>query len=360
MNQSKFSSVKGGTSSFTSWNSSSHQEVFHRSAFHAVGLGLAVMLVGCSSEAIPEPSGSGGETTHLPPAGGGGGSEYSESGGAAIGGTNATGGALSTGGSNHGEGGSSGGSASQSGEVGEATGGTNGDANFGCEEGNILCEGFESYPLGDAPGGDWSAVSRGSGAVVVDGERAFSGDKSLHVTGKLNADHAYITTPVEDSEVAHVRFMMYTASYPASSGVHTRLALLGLSNAASGSPYTSYSLATYNGLAMERVNSIYLRDTGTRLDDSKLQNRWVCFEFGVDKTGGDGNVKVHIWIDGQNLSLSPAGSSSHGQTSNSWDPVVFEMFMIGLYGYQSDSQLADYWIDDLLVTRDRVGCPAVE
>jgi hypothetical protein len=179
----------------------------------------------------------------------------------------------------------------------------------------------------------------------------------LHVTGKLNADHAYITTPVDDSEVAYVRFMMYTVSYPASSGVHTRLALLGLSNAADGSPYSSYSLATYNGTAIERVNSIYLRDTGTHMDDPKLTNRWVCWEFGIDKTGGDGNVAVHIWVDGRDLPLSPAGSSSHGMTAATWDPVVFEMFMVGLFGYQADNQPADYWIDDLLVTSERVGCP---
>ena len=40
--------------------------------------------------------------------------------------------------------------------------------------------------------------------------------------------------------------------------------------AASGNPYTSYSLASYNGIAIERVNSIYLRDTGTKLNDRKL------------------------------------------------------------------------------------------
>lgn len=353
MNQFLSSRAKGYTPYFVFLNSYGRGLVRRGNAFRTVGLNLILMLVGCSSEAISDASGTGGETTSPQPVGGSGGSDLSHSGGAPTGGADSTGGAMSAGGS-------SGGSLSGSGGVGEATGGTTADVNTGCEEENILCDGFEDYPIGEVPGGDWSANARGAGAVEVDGERAFSGDKSLHVTGKLNADHAYITAPVEDSPVAHVRFMMYTASYPASSGVHTRLALLGLSNAASGSPYSSYSLATYNGLAIERVNSIYLRDTGTKLDDPKLTNRWVCFEFGVDKTGGEGNVKVQIWIDGRELSLSPAGSSSHGQTSNSWDPVVFEMFMIGLYGYQSDSQPADYWIDDVLVTSERAACPAVE
>jgi hypothetical protein len=68
-------------------------------------------------------------------------------------------------------------------------------------------------------------------------------------------------------------------------------------------------------------------------------------------------VEVHIWVDGRDLPLSPAGSSSHGMTAATWDPVVFEMFMIGLYGYQADEQPADFWIDDLLVTPERMGCP---
>jgi hypothetical protein len=30
--------------------------------------------------------------------------------------------------------------------------------------------------------------------------------------------------------------------------------------------------------------------------------------------------------------------------------------MLGLDGYQDDAEVADYWIDDLSVTPQRVGC----
>jgi hypothetical protein len=73
-------------------------------------------------------------------------------------------------------------------------------------------------------------------------------------------------------------------------------------------------------------------------------------------SGGVGKVKVNIWVDGKALSLSPAGSSSHGQTANSWDPLAFEVFMLGLDGYQDDAEAADYWIDDVSVTPQRIGC----
>jgi hypothetical protein len=152
--------------------------------------------------------------------------------------------------------------------------------------------------------------------------------------------------------------MYYGVSYPASSGVHTRLARLGTTEAASGDPYTSFSLASYNGTAIEKVNSVYLRDTGTKLNDPKLLNRWACLEFGVDMSGGVGKVKVQIWVDGRELKLSAAGSSSHGMTSASWDPIALEVFMLGLDGYQVDAQVGDFWIDDISVTPQRVGCKA--
>jgi hypothetical protein len=39
-------------------------------------------------------------------------------------------------------------------------------------------------------------------------------------------------------------------------------------------------------------------------------------------------------------------------------PITLEMFVLGLDGYQEDAQLADFWIDDLSVTPQRVGCQA--
>jgi hypothetical protein len=248
-----------------------------------------------------------------------------------------------------------GGSAGASG----AAGGPAGGANAGCGSDAIICEDFEQYPAASAPAGGWSPTLRGEGKVVVDSTRAFSGKQSLHVTGKLIKDRANISRPIQTaSPTAYVRFRYYGTSYPASAGVHTRLARIGTAEAASGDAYTSYSLATYNGTAIEKVNSIYLRDTGTKLNDPKLLNRWACLEFAVDMSAGAGKVKVQIWVDGRELKLSAAGSSSHGMTSPSWDPISLEVFMIGLDGYQDDSQVADFWIDDLSVTPQRVGCEA--
>ncbi|HVY25626.1 MAG TPA: hypothetical protein VHB79_03715 [Polyangiaceae bacterium] len=239
-----------------------------------------------------------------------------------------------------------------SGSAGMAADGT-------CGQGAILCEDFEQYVDGSTPGGNWTATQRGNGKIVVDATRASSGKQSLHVTGRMNADRANISLPIHtDSQTAYVRFMLYTASYPASAGVHTRLMRIGTTQAASGTADTAYSLSSYNGTAIEKVNSIYLRDTGTKLNDPSTLNRWRCWEFSIDKSGGIGKVKVELLVDGRALPLKEAGSSSHGMTSPSWDPIPFEQFMLGLDGFQADEQPADFWIDDLSVTPQHEGCQA--
>lgn len=281
------------------------------------------------------------------------------SGNVTVGGGLIGGGASGNGGTSSG----SGAVAAGSGGAPPGGGGSGGAAvpNGACAGDAILCEDFEQYVDATAPGGGWTPAVQGNGKVVVDASRAFTGKQSLHVTGKMNADRANISKPLQtQSPTAYVRFMLYATSYPASSGVHTRLMRIGTAQAKSGDPDSSYSLASYNGTAIEKVNSIYLRDTSTKLDDPKLLNRWTCWEFAVDRSGGVGKVKVHLWLDGKELTLAAAGSTTHGMTSASWDPIPFELFMLGLDGFQVDAQPADFWIDDISVTPQRVGCKAAQ
>jgi len=213
---------------------------------------------------------------------------------------------------------------------------------------------------GAAPGASWKATVRNAGVINVETARPFSGRNALHVTGMMAADRAYVEMPMlTAAKTIHVRFMMYTLSYPSSSGVHTRLLRIGTAvGTAAGTAENSYGLASYNGTSIEKVNSIYLRSTSTHFNDDALKNRWVCWEFEIDKTGGMGKVVPHIWVDGKELGLSVAGSASHGMTSPSWDPIPIEVIVMGLDGFQPDPVRADFWIDDLIVNSQRVGCPA--
>ena len=325
--------------------------------------------VGCAPDVPSDPTadtggagvsgGTGGlDQTSGAPGGGGGasggtGGSAGDSGGASGPGGRATGG---TGG-----GGGSAGTATAGTATGGAAGGASGPS---CPVGAFLCEGVETQMVGAAPGAPWVPDTLGNGKITIDTSKSFSGHNSVHVTGTLTngfkGDRANIATPMAiDSKTVWVRFMMYTASYPGSSGVHTRLMRLGTAaEAALGSPESSYSFATYNGTAIEKVNTVLQRSAGTKLNDSANKNRWICWEFEIDKTGGVGKVVPHIWLDMKELSLSPAGGSSHGGTSPSWDPINIEIFIMGLEGYQVDPIPADLWIDDVIINSQRVGCPA--
>ena len=338
-----------------------------------IAIAISFGLVGCVPSASSDelPTGTGG--AGLPGGTGGGSGGAVATGGAAgpgTGGAPGSGGAASgggdepgaTGGTTTGSGGASGGAAGDSAGRGGAAGGiaAGGAAGRECSSGALFCEGFEAQPAGAAPAGTWTPTVRGGGQITVDTSRPFSGQKALHVTGMMNSDKAYIQTPLAISATTiFVRFMMYTAGYPSSSGVHTRLVRIGTAaGTAAGTAENSYSLSSYNGTAIEKVNSIYLRDTGTHFNDAGNKNRWICWEFEIDKTGGAGKVTPHIWVDGRQLSLSVAGSASHGMTSPSWDPIPIEVLVMGLDGFQPDPVRADFWIDDLVVDSQRVGCPA--
>ena len=289
--------------------------------------------------------------------GSGGGVSPGTGGGSGIGGAvAATGGAPGipgSGGVTPGRGGAAGSGAG--GATISGSGGSGAQPGLTCTPGAFVCEAFESYTVGSAPTGIWSTTVRGGGAITVDSTRAFTGTKSLHVTGVINGDVAHITTPLAISaNTVFVRFMMYTIGYPSSSGVHSRLARLGTS--ADSGPDSAYSLSSYNGTAIEKVDSIYLRSVSTHLNDANLLNRWVCWEFEIDKTGGVGKVVPHIWLDGTALALAAAGSSSHAGTSTSWDPIAIEKFTLGLEGNQPDAVKGDFWLDDVAIASQKIGC----
>lgn len=252
----------------------------------------------------------------------------------------------------------SGGSAPGSGGAGTAGSNTGGaPPGVECPAGSFLCEGFEAYPTNAPPTGIWTATERGTGSIKVDDTRNASGSKALHVTGTIKADIAHITTPVTfDANTMFIRFKMFTIGYPSTSGVHSRLARIGTKK--DTGPDSSYSLASYNGTAIEKVDSIYQRSVDTKLNDDAYKNRWLCIEFEIDKTGGIGKVQPHIWFDGKALALAPAGSTTHAGTSASWDPIPYELFTIGVEGNQDDPVSGNFWIDDLVIAPARIGCPA--
>lgn len=368
-------------------------------------------LVGACAQSLPvTPSGAGGSTGGGGGSGGssaqgaagvsgGGGSSIAGSGaGDAIGtggqasgtggnagdgggGASGTGGSSGAGGSSAGAGGAAG-TSGQAGAAGRGTGqagasgsggtGTGGGASpASCPAGALLCEDFETFTANAPPNGRWSARTNGTATVVVDTTHARSGTKAVHFHSSPvnNSQRAYILAqgapvfPVAGDRL-YVRFMLYIGRYISVSGtsIHNRIAWVGAaSTLSSGGNGPGYSFATYNGITIERLtnpNQGFQRDTSQHLDDVSRQGKWQCFEFEIDNKGGvppgeqsSSTVMPHIWQEGTELKLAAAGSSE------AWLPVPFEALQFSLWCPQTDPMATDYWIDDVVMSTERIKCP---
>lgn len=221
------------------------------------------------------------------------------------------------------------------------------------------------------PSGHWASRTGGKATITIDTVHARSGKKAVHFHSASvdNGQRAYMLTqgapgfPVV-SDILYVRFMFYIGRYiTLSSGVHNRIAWVGSSAqlASGGGNGPGYIFATYNGIGIERLetNHGFQRDTTQHMDDASRANKWQCFEFSIDNKGGvppgekaNSTTRPHIWQDGVELKLAAGGSSE------AWLAAPFEALQFSLWCPQTDTKGTDYWIDDVVVSTSRIGCPA--
>lgn len=210
--------------------------------------------------------------------------------------------------------------------------------------------------------------------MLVDTAQAHSGTKSIHfhAASVNNGVRAYLLTqgaptfPVASKQI-YVRFMMYIGRYMSIStgSVHNRIAWVGsAATLSAGNNGPGYSFATYNGLTVERLANPgqgFQRNTSIRLDAPGRRDKWQCFEFSIDDQGGapagekpDSTTLPRIWDNGEEVKLSAAGSSE------SWLPAPFEALLFSLWCPQTDPMPTDYWIDDVVMSTERIRCPIAE
>lgn len=263
------------------------------------------------------------------------------------------------------KGGAGGGGSALAGAGGAVGGSSGGVATSGCD-GLLLCDDFEAYD--SAPGGPWKVTQQGSGSVTVDTLHARSGTKAAHFRGTPNGDTVFMAAqgapvfPIS-GDTLFVRYLLYVDTWatPASGQpMHERLAWIGSSNMARNADGSGYAFATYNGIAIERLASGYFRDTSQAMNAvSNNVKQWVCWEFEIDNQGGPidggggGTARPHIWRNDSELSLKVTGSGSNV----SWDPVPWDILQFSVFTYQPSTVAVDFWLDDVAVSKTRIGCP---
>lgn len=345
-------------------------------------LGLGLLTTHCSVSEEPDATGTGGSAalagTPAVTAGSGGAATAPNGGSAgtsmASAGTapNAgqiNGGSHTSGSAGQASSGLAGGTAGASGGVGGSGGG---GTSVPCPEGVLFCDDFESYADQAAPSGKWKTWTVGAGKLVVD---SMQGSRAAHFHGKVSQsggskEQAFMLAegapfPVTGSTF-YMRFMLYGTRFPftgVSEANHIALAWVGSSKALNspdrGATNEGYMLADYNGVSIEPMWSGYFRDTSRHFKDANQANKWHCWEFEIDNAGGpppgQGGVALpRIWEDGVELKLSPAGSGA------TYAAIPFEAILFSLWSPQTDTAAADYWVDDVAVSKSRINCPVAK
>jgi hypothetical protein len=240
---------------------------------------------------------------------------------------------------------------------GSIDGGTTGCA------GALLCDDFESYGAGSAPGGPWS-VSENMGTVVVDETRAVSGSRSVRFTtdgGGGTYRRAYMVVdgaPVFPAagEVLWGRMMVWLDAVPEGSVHWTNIEAEG---DVTGMGFRS--LYRYGGQHDGRLMANYeTRSVGSdcwQHSSTVMPVRtWACIEWRYDHASD----QMEFWLDGTQLDdLTVMGSGSGciaHDTGDNWYAPVFDTIRLGWEHYQATTP-KELYIDDVALDDERIGCP---
>jgi hypothetical protein len=300
---------------------------------------------GGSSGSGGSSSGSGGT-----PSGTGG-----SSGGNSGGTSGSTGGSSGSGngGTSGGEGGSSGSTGGSSGSAsggtsGGSTGGTSGsgpDAGGGSDTpsnpgGAMGCTGFtgkycsdfENQTAGGAPNGngDFSV----SGAVTVDGAKAFSGTKSLHY--KPGGKSQIVFTKQFPFNEQHGRLMMFVAKTPPNAS-HWDIVQ---SNSSANTIWSWGGMYGKFELVVDPPDDG--KDSNTPFPDGK----WVCVQWRFSPGTGAGSI-YSVKLDGTDVDKSPV--------NNHWKAGAWKDLRVGYEVFGSAP--IEFWIDDLAFGEQEIPCP---
>jgi hypothetical protein len=314
--------------------------------------------------------------------------------GASNGGSSGAGARGSTGGS--GNGGSSNGGSSNGGTAGRggagsvSTGGGGTSAEAGADAstggtGNdpcataLFCETFESYTAGAPPGGDWNDQTN-NGAVTVETSQHFAGQQSAKFTTEANTGFKSSFIRLEGAPVFPLqgnaffgRMMTWLESAPEQSVHWTFIQGGGL---VPGETY--HSLYRYGGqhpvtnggnfvgtqlMANYETPDSYSgngpkSDCWDHADKVTLPTgRWACVEWQFD---GPNNT-MRFWLDGtaiDSLTMQGTGEGCFTPPSDqTWKAPAFDNLELGWESYQGDSARTLY-IDDVVLSTSKVGCPA--
>jgi len=315
----------------------------------------------------------------------------------ANGGTFGFGGAAGTGGSGGamggssstqgGSGGSMGGAAGQGGAGGAGGGaGTGGSAGSGgaagsggmgmtvevCPAGTLFCDDFEDDMVGQAPGSPWRDSTSSGGIVTVGTEQAFSGTRAVHASAPTGANYRRAYFALDQGSSSNIfpgaaqemygRAMMWLEETP-DTAIHWTFVQ---GEGAATTPSAHNRLYRYGGqqqggagLMANFETTMLSTDCWQHSQRTMPEGTWTCVEWRFAVATNE----MQFWLDGaeiQDLHVTGAGEGCIGNALNGqWlAPPAFQSLYLGWEHYQQPGNDIDLWIDAVVVSTERVGCPA--
>jgi hypothetical protein len=238
----------------------------------------------------------------------------------------------------------------------------------------IFTEDFEAHTMGALPGAPWSEATFKSGAVIqVDGAHPFSGRQALHILTPRGARYRR----------GYVALHLKGPAPEAMSGMFGRAMVFldAAPVALPGAPPVHWTLLQGEGRsADDRYNSIYrlgvegkdglalmanFETTPPVTTDCKQPSplalpvrRWTCVEWHMEVASNE----MEFWIDGRKI-VHVAGRAKAANACRGHDlagewraPPKFDSFYIGFERYADSANDQDLWVDDVAMSKRRVGC----
>jgi hypothetical protein len=239
----------------------------------------------------------------------------------------------------------------------------------------LFSDDFEKHTAGEVPGKPWKEETYKSGAVItVDAEHAFSGKQAMHILTPAGAKYRrgymaiHLRVPLPDLLPGmYGRAMVWLdaapVALPGAPPVHWTL-LQGEGRSADDRYNSIYRLGLEGGIGTQLMANF--ETTPPVTTDCKQKSalalpvrRWVCIEWHFVAAKNE----LQFWRDGRGIAhvmqRSTAAFTCRGDDlAGEWRaPPEFDSLYMGFERYADSANDQNLWIDDVVLSKVRVGCP---
>jgi hypothetical protein len=245
-----------------------------------------------------------------------------------------------------------------------------------CPANALFCDDFEDDTVGQFPGAPWQNQTGSGATVVVDGQQAFSGSMAVHVNAPPNGSY-------RRGYFSLVQGKGGTNIFPAVSKVMFGRAMMWLD--ATPNTTVHWSVIQAEGEAADGTHATYYRYGGQQQNGAGLMASYdtsngvstdcythsamrmptktrTCMEWRFSSQTNE----LQLWMNGNDVSdihvvdrPTTAGSGCLGNATNGeWiAPPNFTTLHLGWESYQTANNDRNLWVDDVVVSTERIGCP---